>query len=465
MSIRKGNKRTPAVLSVLSGFWVCCLGCGQPGMPAVSVDLPQQFSRSGTAPLPDKWWLAFEDPSLNGLIEEALGSNFTIRSAWQRLRQAEETAIQAGASLFPSVQYAGKAARTRRDVSDRVAYTREYSAGLTASYEADLWGRVHSARQAALLDAQAARDDLTAAAVSLSAAVAQTWYRLIEARLQVSLLQRQLQTNQKVLDIVRMQFAQGQGTAADVLRQQQLVEATRGQQIEAQKAIVLLEYQLAVLLGRPPAQNLFAVRDTLPALPPLPEIAVPAETLNRRPDVAAAYKAVLAADRRLAAAIADQYPKITLSAAAQTSAQRVGDLFEDWLGQVAADAVGPLWDAGYRKAEVRKRKAVLAERMNQYAQTLLNALEEAETALEENYAQQQAADNLRLQLDLARRVRQTSEQKYLQGQVDYLRVLESLLSEQALERQVLAAQRVQLERRIDLCRAIAGPWELDEPAQ
>ncbi|HOK65387.1 MAG TPA: efflux transporter outer membrane subunit [Anaerohalosphaeraceae bacterium] len=464
MDGRTRKKPSAAGLGVLTAV-LCCLGCRQPVSPSVPLEIPQQFSQSGTAPLPEKWWESFHDPLLTALIEEALGNNFTIRSAWDRLRQAEEAAVQAGASLFPAVQYSGEAARTRREVSNQTQYTSEYSVGLTASYEADLWGRVRSARQAALLDAQAARDDLAAAAVSLSAAAAQTWYRLVEARLQAALLKEQLRTNEKVLEIVRMQFGQGQGTAADVLRQRQLVEATRGQLIEAEKSIVLFEYQLAVLLGRTPAQGLFAAEGSLPPLPPLPDVGLPAQTLTRRPDVASAYKAVLAADRRLAAAIADQYPKITLGAAAQTSAERVRDLFEDWLGRLAADAVGPLWDAGYRKAEVRKRKAVLSERIHRYGQTLLTALQEVEEALEENRSRQRLTENLRLQLDLARQVRQTTESKYLQGQLDYLRVLESLLSEQGLERQLLAAQRAQLERRIDLCRAIAGPWTLDEPSQ
>lgn len=261
-----------------------------------------------------------------------------------------------------------------------------------------------------------------------------------------------------------MQFGQGQGTAADVLSQKQLVESTRGQQIEAQKTIVLLEYQLAVLLGRAPTSNSFSIQEFLPSPPPLPETGLPAETLTRRPDVAAAYKAVLAADRRLAAAIADQYPQITLTASAQTSANRTRDLFEDWLGQLAAEIAGPLWDSGYRKAEVRKRKAVLSERIHQYAQALLTALREVEESLEENKTQQQLVDNLHQQLDLARQVRQTTQSKYLQGQVDYLRVLESLLSEQSLQRQTLAARRLQLEQRIDLCRAIAGPWPLTIPS-
>ncbi len=458
------NKRPRSVATMLFAA-VVCFGCHQPGAPPIPLTLPEQFSQRGEEPLPEKWWQSFKDPQLEALIEEALGNNFTIRSAWDRLRQAEETAVQAGASLLPTVQYTADAARTRREVANQTAYTTDYSVGIMASYEADLWGRIRSVRQAALLDANAARDDLFAAAVSLSAAAAQTWYRLIEARLQEALLTEQLRTNEQVLDIVRVQFGQGQVSAADFLRQRQLVEATRGQHIEAKKSLVLLEYQLAVLLGRKPAPNQFPAIDTLHQPPPLPDTGLPAQTLTRRPDVAAAYKAILAADHRLAAAVADQYPRIALTASAETSADQIRDLFEDWLAQLAANALGPLWDAGYRKAEVRKRKAVLSERIHQYAQTLLTALQEVEEALEENRTQQQIVDNLRLQLDLARHVRQTTQSKYLQGQLDYLRVLESLLSEQGLERQFLTARRLQLEQRIRLCRAVAGPWQFTQPAQ
>jgi len=178
-----------------------------------------------------------------------------------------------------------------------------------------------------------------------------------------------------------------------------------------------------------------------------------------------AYKAVQAADLRLAAAIADQYPSIGLFAGAETSAQQTKDLFEDWLANLAADITGPLFDAGLRKAEIARWRAAVSQKLNEYGQTILTALKETEDALAQEDYQRQYMRSLQEQLRLARQVYERNRDKYLQGQMDYLRVLESLISLQSLERQELSARRILLERRIDLYRSIAGSWPIDRPQQ
>jgi NodT family efflux transporter outer membrane factor (OMF) lipoprotein len=450
-----------AVLAVLM-----IAGCGR-SIRSVSspIAMPEQFSADGDQPLPDPWWESFGDPQLNQLMEEGLGQNFTIRSAWDRLAQAEQIAVEAGANLFPEVNYEGGASRTRLDVSDQVTYTTAYSAGLIASYEVDLWGRVRSSQQAAVLDAQAAQEDVSAAAVTLSANIARTWYRLAEAKLQETLIGKQVDTNRQVLEIIAMQFRQGLTGAADVFRQRQLVESGQGLLIAAQENIALLQHELSVLLGRSPGPWWAEQSIDLIDLPPLPQAGLPAETLQRRPDITAAYQTVQAADRRVAAAIADQYPRISLAATAETFGEQSNDLFRDWAGNLAANAAGPLFDGGLRKAEVRRRRAVLSQSINDYAQALLDALKETEDALQQEMYQSETINNLQSQLALSRQVSDTTRQNYLKGKLDYLRVLEALVSRQTLERNELAARRVLIERRIDLCRSIAGPWEMQRPPQ
>lgn len=187
------------------------LGCQTESQNVQSpVFLPEQFSAAGSLPLPEKWWQSFGDPQLNELIEEALADNFTIRSAWDRLSQAEQIAAKTGAALLPEVNYQADVSRSRSDISDTVDYSTEYSIGLAASYEVDLWGLVRSSQQAAVLDAQSAREDVSTAAVTLSANIAKTWYQLAEAKMQESLINKQLDTNQKVLEIITLQFRQGQ---------------------------------------------------------------------------------------------------------------------------------------------------------------------------------------------------------------------------------------------------------------
>jgi NodT family efflux transporter outer membrane factor (OMF) lipoprotein len=461
------NKQIPIILFMTAGLMTAVFfgGCAQPEPKPVdlSFDLPEAFSFAGGERLSAKWWQSFDDRQLDALIEQALSDNFSIRSAWDRLTAAEQIAIKAGTDVYPSVNYSVGAERTRRETGNVTSYTSEYSAGLTALYEVDLWGRIRSSQQAAKLDVRAAQEAVNVAAVTLSASIAKTWYQLAEAKQKSQVISVQLETNRKVLEVIKLQFRQGLAGAADVFRQEQLAESSRGQLIQSEETVVLLQHQLSVLLGQPPALRWADDTIELVALGQMPVVDVPAVVIQRRPDVRAAFTAVQAADRRTAAAIADQYPTISLSATVATSTDRVNDLFDDWLANIAANLTGPLIDAGLRKAEVERTKAVLSETINTYSQTVLEALQEVEDAINQEHYQRQTVENLQKQLALSRKVYDRIRQRYIKGQADYLRVLETLVSQQTLEQRELAARRVLVERRIDVCRAVAGSWELVRP--
>jgi len=443
---------------------VCGCQPAEKEIPPGLVDLPETFSDSGPDALEDRWWLLFADPQLDALIKEALGNNFSIRSTWDRLRQAEQTAVKAGAPLLPGLGYEADARRTRRlDTAGEHAYGTTYSAGLAASYELDLWGRVRSVQQAAALDAEAARENVAAAAITLSAAAARTWYQLAEARLQQDVISRQIETNQKVLEIITLQFRKGQVGASDVLRQRQLVESSRAQLIQTSETLVLLQHQLSILLGRAPGTYWSDSSPALAEVGALPDTGAPSTLIRKRPDVVRAYRAIEAADKRVAAAVADQYPRISIAATAETSAVRTSDLFDDWAANLIGNAVGPLFDAGLRKAEVERTRAVVSESVNTYGQAVLQAVREVEDAVQQEAHQREYIASLGRQLVLARQVYERTRHRYLGGQLDYLRVLESLISQQSLERNELAARRVLVERRIDLCRSLAGGWEMERP--
>lgn len=461
------NRHTIRLLMISAGMVLSLVlnGCGKTEQKVIrpSFELPAAFSSPGNEPLSDKWWQSFNDPQLNALIEQALRDNFTIRSAWDRLTQAEQIAIKTGASLYPSVGYQAGAARTRREIGDVTTYNSDYSTGLTASYEIDLWGKIRSSEQAAVLDAQAAQETVNAAAITLSAGIAKTWYQLAEAQQKIRVIHRQYETNTKVLDVIKLQFRQGQAGAADVFRQQQLAESSRGQYIQSEETVVLLQHQLSVLIGKTPSTWWADESIDLVILGQMPTVDVPAVVIQRRPDVLSAYKAIQAADSRVAAAIANQYPAISLSSTVETSAEKTHDLFDDWLANLAANLTGPLLDAGLRKAEVERTQAALSEKINNYSQSVLEALREVEGAINQEYYQRQYVENLQTQLALARQVYGRIRQSYIKGQIDYIRVLESLVSQQTLEQRELAARRLLIERRIDLCRSVAGSWHLQRP--
>jgi NodT family efflux transporter outer membrane factor (OMF) lipoprotein len=428
------------------------------------VTVPQTFSTSGTAPLPENWWQAFEDKALDALIEKALTDNFDLQSAWDRLAQAHAVARQTDASLWPQASAQAGASRSRREANGDTTYTSLYSIGVAASYEVDLWSYLRSTQRAAWLDVQASQDAAETAAITLSATVANTWYQLAEAKALLRIARDQVETNKKVLNIVTVQFRNGAAAAADVLRQRQLVASTEATVISAEETAALLQYTLSVLIGTEPRLAWQQAEIDLPALPPMPDPGVPSQVLLRRPDVRLAYRQVQAADQRLAAAIADQYPRLSLSANVETTAPSIRELFDDWLANLAGNLAQPLIDAGRRKAEVQRQEAIVSERMHAWSQAILEALQDVEAALTQEQQQARLLANLNVRLPLARQTYERNRERFIKGQTDYIRVLESLQSLQALELSVVRAQRTLIQHRIDLYRSIAGPGDVSHPA-
>ncbi len=462
---RAGIERFAGLLLLLA--LVTLPSCAPEGVRVASpAEVPASFSAGGESPMPERWWTAFDDAALDGLVAEALRDNFSIRQAWDRLDQARALADQAGAPLLPSLDGTAGAARTvaKTDPLPRT-YTTEVALGLAASYEVDLWGRVRSTADAARLDACAGAEDLQAAAITLTGQVASAWIQLIELHSQLRLLDAQIETNRKYLDVITLKFGQGQALASDVLQQKELVEETRGQRVLVESAIGVLEHQLAVLLGRPPQALDAEVPEALPALPPLPETGLPATLLRRRPDVRAAEVRVQAADRRVAAAVADQFPRLSLTATAETSAERTRDLFNNWVATLAANVVAPLFDAGLRRAEVERTRAVVSERLNAYGQTVLDSLQEVEDALVQETKRARYVQSLSEQLALAKEATNRTRDTYSTTGRDFLRYLTTLLGYQRLQRTYLSAQRDLVLRRIDLYRALAGGWSLPRPGR
>lgn len=426
------------------------------------VNLPSAFTEETGESVPEDWWTSFNDKALDALLNEALAGNFTLRIAWDRLTQAQALEDQSGAPLLPSLDGTVGAGRSVQKVGSR-EYTTEFSLGGVVSYELDLWGRVRSGYEAASLDVAASAQDLEAAAVTLSADVARTWYRLLEQRGQLALVHEQQTVNETYLKAITLRFHRGQVGAADVLQQRQLVESIRGDAIVVKAALAVLENQLAILVGRTPVLFSAPKSHDWPALPAFPDTGLPAEWVRRRPDVKASEIRVRAADRRVATAVADQFPRIALTANASTSADAVRNLFDNWFAGMAANLVAPLFDGGRRKAEVRRTEAVVSQRLNEYGQVVLVALREVEDAIDLESRQQELLVSLVKQLTLSRQAKQQTLQNYAKGNADFTRYLTSILSYQQLQRQQLQAQRDLVLFRIDLYRALAGGWDLPAP--
>ena len=395
------------------------------------------------------------------MVDSALTSNFNLLTAWQRLRAAQAVVDRESASFFPTLD-----ASVQGEVSQyqsQFVQDQQLSLGLSSAYEVDLWGRISSRVEAQRYREQATREDYQTAALSLSAEVARVWYQLVEARNELKLIRDQIRTNEKVLTLLESRFGSGQIRSVDILRQRQLLEATREQEINAEGRLEVLRHQLSVLLGNAPQSAVTTAEVTLPDLPPLPETGIPTDLIRRRPDIQSAFNRLKAADREVASAISSRYPRLSLSASASTAADNARDLFQDWSRRVAGNLLTPLFYGGQLKAEVDRTQAVKQQRLYEYGQTVLNAFREVEDALIREKKQKQTIQSIREQLELARQSYEQLRIEYFNGMSGYLDVLTALDEQQQLRRDLFSARLRLLEYRIALYRSLAGGFEVRSP--
>lgn len=415
----------------------------------------------------DRWWAHFNSDDLDALIEEALTRNFSLQEAEARLRQAAAQARRDRALLYPELDVSAGGSYRREDSpspnernpGNDTFETERYNLGLLiSSYEVDLWGRVRSLAGASRLQAEASREDFNTAAMTVSAAVAENWIRLVASDAQLRLVRDQLKTSRTVLDLLQLRFRNGLSSALDVYQQEQVVaELAAGiPLIEAQ--IAALQHQLAVLVGKPPAADLGPVADTLPDPDPRPSAGLPADLLARRPDIRAAGLRLRAADQRVAAARADRLPALRITAGAQYESGELDSLFDNWILNLSANLVGPVFDAGRRRAEVDRSVAVADERLAAYRGAVYRAVQEVEDALVREDKQIEHVAGVKRQTDVASKALDEAQMRYRNGLNDYLPVLTQILAVQRLERDLISKTAEAYLFRVALCRALGGAW-------
>lgn len=463
-----------ALLAVV--FASGCLMKGVDTNPPPPFELPPEFQGNGRGKDPGKWWATFNDKELERLVDQALGKNFQLMQAWARLEQAKALERGAMAGLFPSIGANVSASRSKSP--PRVfqlpgqppteipgVESDQYTASLPVSYEVDLWGRVRAGMLAAEQDTIAARADVEAAAMTIAANVTESWFNVIEQRALRGIIREQTEVNQTNLELVMMRFEQNEAALSDVFQQRQQIQALDVQRAAAIGSEAVAEQQLALLLGTGPKKLVGEGRDDLPMPPPLPATGIPASMLERRPDIRAAKARVVAADYRIAQAIAARLPSLTLSGSLGFNAVELSSFFESFVWNIMGQIAGNIWDGGRADSEIDRSEAVLKERMAAYGQTLLTALVEVESALVlERQALAQIAI-LEEQLDTAKKTLEAARSRFAAGVGNYLATLTALRSLQQVEQNILTARRRLLAQRVQVYRALGSSWtrELKAP--
>jgi len=416
--------------------------------------LPDNFSKEGEAETKRKWWLAFDDASLHALIDTALNENLSLQGVWYQLEESRAVLNQSSSFLLPDINLQLQSGISRPEPDFVGGENSQISLG--ASYEVDLWGRIRYGMHADQYRVEATYYDYQTAAISLSSEIALTWFRLKTAKSQINLLDSQIETNEQVLALIRVRFGSGLVRGVDILRQEQLIEATRAQRIALETQVGVLQNQLAVLLGKPPGAELLQSNDQLPSLPSLPKTGVPLQLVNRRPDILSAYNQLQAADRELAASISNQYPRLNFGLTAAVRSNTFTDILQSQAVSLSGRLLMPLFYGGRLKAQVNQSEAIRQQRLRDYGQAVLVAFQEVENALLREQQQQRTIEKVEAQVDLAERAYQQLRIEYLNGTSEYLDVLTTLNQAQQLRRDLIDARMTLLDIRIALYRALAG---------
>lgn len=407
----------------------------------------------------NEWWTAFGDDQLNRLMGRALSVNLTIEQAAARLRQAEASAVKAGAYRFPSLTgSADGGTNYDKDDGEKRETTDEYGLGLSASYELDLWGRVASEHRAMLQTMEVSRFDLQTAAMTVAGETATKYFEWQQLQARKAVLKAQLADRKKMLSVIERRFQTAQADALDVLQQREQVAAAEAKLPPVEAAIQAARNALSVLVGMPPQADLELMVLPQPELPAKPAAGLPADLLARRPDLLAAWASLKADDWNVSAAQAARLPKITLSASASYGDEKVADLFDNWVANLAAGLTAPLVDGGRLRAEVVRVQAVADEQVAVYRETVLDALAEVENALSAEARQQEYLDAIRRQLDASSASAQEALRRYTLGVESYYEALSEESSRQTLAVTELQARYDLLVDRVQLYRVLGGDW-------
>ena len=409
---------------------------------------------------PEHWWTVFQDEGLNFIVLKAFEKNLDLKQAWARLDQARALARIQGAARFPEVNLDASASRSKQVVSDgNSIYSNRFKLGIGLTWELDLWKKIANRTEAAVLLASASRADAEQTALLLSGTVVDLWFTIQEQEQLLNVLREQIASSETQLELTELRYGSGVGNALEVLQQRLQLTQVEAEIPMARSILETSRNQLAVVLGRPPEDGLYRQPDaSLPELPGFPLLPTPRGLLDIRPDLRAAHDRVAAADREVAAAIAEMLPTIRLSLEGAFSSPSISSLFDNTAGSIAGGLLQPIFDADRRGAEADRRKAILRERLEAFSEQFLVALREIDDAVDRERNQVEFLAKLQEQLTIATATLTEARLRFANGQTEYLDVISAIQALQRVQRQQVIASKDLLAYRSALYLAIGGEW-------
>ncbi|HAJ87705.1 MAG TPA: RND transporter, partial [Pseudomonas sp.] len=389
-------------------------------------------------------------------------------------RQARALVRGARSQLFPilsgnagvtrSAQGGSRSDSTSGSFASGVGET--YEAGLSASWEADIWGRLRRNLEANRANMQASAADLAAARLSLQAELVQTYLQLRVIDEHQRLLDQTVEAYARSLRLTENQYRAGIVPRSDVSQAQTQLKSTQAQAIDLKWQRAQMEHAIAVLVGVAPSELEIAVREHIPALPDVP-LAVPSQLLERRPDIASAERQVMAANANIGVAEAAWYPDLTLSASGGYRNSSFSDLFSvpNRFWSLGPQLALTLLDFGSRRAELERAEASYDQTVANYRQTVLDSFREVENYLVQLRVLEQEAVVQREALDAAQESLRLIENQYRAGTVDFLSVATVQTTALNNQRTNLTLLGDRLTASVLLIAALGGGWDAQQLEQ
>ncbi len=393
----------------------------------------------------------FSDKQLSATVNRALERNPDLKVARGRLEEAGYNLRKARGGLFPSIGGSGSAARDQAVGGSRAT---TFYAGLDASWEVDVWGRIGSGVSAAEADEASLAADYAAARQSLIAQTMQAWFELVGAERSLQLNQRRVTSLASTQKIVDRRFEAGQASLADTNLSKTDLENARADLAATLDRRDQAARQVRILTGDYPDANLSA--SSWPSLKRSVRAGVPSDLLRQRPDIAAAYQDILAADARVKVAHADLFPSFVLTASNGQLSSKLADLassgFNTW--SLLAGISAPIFEGGQRRAELGAAGKRAEQALHSYQSIVLTALREVEDALgSEHYLAREEKSRFAA-LEAANRAYDRSLRDYEAGITDLLSLLESQRSVFSTEQQTIDLRTSRLSNRVALALAL-----------
>lgn len=464
-------------VAMLKGVTMTCLlilltGCAVgPDYDPPATPEPAEFEASHHAVEgqmnPQRFWEGFDDPMLAQLIDQTLVTNHDLAVAVARYDRAAALLYGAQRDQWPSVTANASAAEQHlADIErsppgtgpDRI---QRYQVGVAAEWELDLFGRLRRATEAQRAELEAAGADLGTVQVALVGQLASNYFELRGLQQQYRVAQQSVALQQQSLDIVEARLDAGRGTDFDVVRARAQVERTSAELPLLQAGIRAAMHRIAVLTGQPPV----ALVETLSPAVALPEVLpkipvdTPGNVLRRRPDIAAAERRLAAATAREGVATADLFPRFTLAGLLGSVAADTSDLLSG-TSESRRVVLGIDWtflDHDRVRARIEAAGADSRAALASYQQTVLIALEEAETRLVRYQQAQEREGRLKRAMNDAETAVELARTRYEQGLIGYFELLASEQEFTVIRDQAVRSRTGVILAMVGVYRALVGP--------